>query len=152
MTGEDDNDRQEKKQRYEDTKKQAEQRRKKLLEVVNALTADGSDDNTQPEQQSDDPADDSNYSALYGVLKKLEDKSQAKLLMLNHWHKLPEAERQALLRHHDFPATDFLIDENLTHKDKYWAGASIVLAKVPWNYNMLEINQTYFVSGGRKGC
>ena len=64
--------------------------------------------------------------------------------MRKHWHKLPKAERQALLCHHEFPAADFLIDENLTHKDKYWAGASIVLAKVPWNYKMLEINQTYF--------
>ena len=64
--------------------------------------------------------------------------------MLKHWHKLSEAERKALLRHYEFPASDFLISENLTHNDKYWGNASVVLAKVPFNYNKLEVNQKYF--------
>ena len=94
LTDEDANDREEKKQRYEDTEKQVEQHRKKLWELVNASTAGGSNDNMQPEQQSDDPADDSNYSKLYHVLKNLTKKDQAKVFMLKHWHKLPQAERK----------------------------------------------------------
>ena len=63
LTDEDDNDTQEQKQRYEAALKQTQQGPKKMEELMAKRTAGGSDDGTQPEQQSDNPADDSNWQS-----------------------------------------------------------------------------------------
>ena len=128
-----------KQQKLEEASKKKELYSKRMHDMLAASV------DNETEQEPSAP-DDSAFGHWYHRLKNM-SRADAKLFLPLSWTSLSDPERESVIRHHKFTENEFVIPEDLTHQEHYWRGEVVIRKNVPWNYDILKINNSYFFPG-----